>query len=986
MIAYTPTPEQARALDAFATGDPLVIQAGAGTGKALRHDQPVLTPLGFVPIRSLEPGDPVIGSDGLTYRITGVYPQGIRPLYDIAFSDGTHVIADAEHRWFVQTNKQRDRDQPGSVVTTAQMLASGLKRPMNGARWFVPMAAPVKQPHIDLVLDPWLLGVLLGDGNLAGTPAITNPEQHIIDRVRDLVTPLGVTMKANPSDPITWRLGGAQTKPGIRGFWNPIVSALRQLGLRDLRSHEKFIPAGYLRASIEQRAELMRGLFDTDGSRAGTAAVEYTTTSPQLARNVIYLVQSLGGTATLAEKPTTHKLAYRLYIKLPAGIEPFSLPRKGAGWGTGKRHQPFRAIRSITPVEPDEAVCISVDSPDHLYLTAGHIPTHNTSTLKMLAESAPGRRGLYVAYNRALADEAKAKFPRSVKCATAHSLAYGAVGRLFKHRLNAGRKPAREVALILGINNPLWLGEAYAPVTPVQLARIVNGLIGRFCFSADPQPGIKHLPRITGLEAPEVREAIAQAVRPYVEAAWADLTDPDGRLPYNHDCYLKLWQLSGPVLPTDYVLFDEAQDANPVIADVIGRQEHAQIVAVGDSCQAIYGWRGAENAMDRYGGTRLTLSKSFRFGPAIAAAANEWLDLLAAPLRLTGHEPIASQLAPLARPNAILTRSNAGAMAEVLAALADGRRPALVGGGNDMRRLAEAAVTLKAGAGTDHPELFAFRTWGEVQDYVEMDDSGSDLRVLVKLIDEHGPDRIIAACDALAGNERSADVVISTAHKAKGREWGTVRIGSDFNPPSPDPEDPRGRILVPREEAMLAYVAVTRAQEVLDNVGLAWVKDVHGIKGAAPALRPVPVAAPASLPTPAAPADPAGDSAEIPDGYYAVPDPDDAARMTLWRVAGGLMHPSPAGAKHGPRLLDRDVPPGRGVLDRQEFIRTWHDTVRLPWAQAVRAALAADPEAAGARFAETAVRCRDCGRLLTDEVSKAAGRGPDCREKAGVAS
>lgn len=640
-------------------------------------------------------------------------------------------------------------------------------------------------------------------------------------------------------------------------------------------------------------------------------------------------------------------------------------------------------MSDYTPTPEQAAALDAFGTGDPLVIQAG-AGTGKTSTLKMLAESAPGRRGLYIAYNKALANEAAQKFPRSVKCSTAHALAYGAVGRLFKHRLNAGRKPAREVALMLGINNPLWLGEAYAPVTPVQLARITTSLIGRFCFSADPVPGLKHLPRITGLEDAPVREAIAQAVRPYVEAAWADLTDPDGRLPYTHDCYLKLWQLSGPQLPTDFILFDEAQDANPVIADVVHKQHGTQIVAVGDSCQAIYGWRGAVDAMDEYGGKRLTLSKSFRFGPAIADAANEWLDLLSAPLRLTGHDPIASQLAPLARPNAILTRSNAGAMAEVLAALALGRRPALVGGGNDMRRLAEAAVTLKAGAGTDHPELFAFKTWGEVQDYVEMDDSGSDLRVLVKLIDDHGPDRIIAACDALAGSEHSADVVISTAHKAKGREWSTVRIGADFNPPSPDPEDPQGRILVPREEAMLAYVAVTRAQQVLDNVGLAWVRDVQGVKGErfpAP-RRPLPTAA---APAAAAPATP-GTAAEptvanVPNGYYAIPDPDDAATLTMWRVVGGLLHPSPANAKYGPRLLISAIPADLDRNGKQQFIRTWHETVRLTWVRAVHAAIIADPNAAGARFAETTVHCRDCGRPLYDETSKALGRGPDCRAR-----
>src|SRR5215216_5677207 len=114
-------------------------------------------------------------------------------------------------------------------------------------------------------------------------------------------------------------------------------------------------------------------------------------------------------------------------------------------------------------------------------------------------------------------------------------------------------------------------------------------------------------------------------------------SDPAGRLRFTHDCYLKLWQLSDPHLPADYVLLDEAQDANPVVAAIVDRQAHAQRILVGDRCQAIYGWRGAIDAMSRFHADhRLCLSQSFRFGPAIASEANKWLQLLDAPLHLRG--------------------------------------------------------------------------------------------------------------------------------------------------------------------------------------------------------------------------------------------------------------------------------------------------------------------------------------------------------------
>ncbi|MEK8108688.1 hypothetical protein NKG94_34645 [Micromonospora sp. M12] len=91
---------------------------------------------------------------------------------------------------------------------------------------------------------------------------------------------------------------------------------------------------------------------------------------------------------------------------------------------------------------------------------------------------------------------------------------------------------------------------------------------------------------------------------------------------------------------------------------------------------------------------------------------------------------------------------------------------------------------MQAGMPTDHPELFAFRTWREVQEYVEMDSTGSDLRVFVRLIDRHGSHEVMRVCDALV-EERTADVIVSTAHKAKGREWGTVLIADDFRSRGP---------------------------------------------------------------------------------------------------------------------------------------------------------------------------------------------------------
>ena len=155
---------------------------------------------------------------------------------------------------------------------------------------------------------------------------------------------------------------------------------------------------------------------------------------------------------------------------------------------------------------------------------------------------------------------------------------------------------------------------------------------------------------------------------PFARKAWADLHNPDdGAVRFDHDHYLKMWALTQPRIDADFLLLDEAQDTNPVVEHIfLGHRDHAQLVMVGDSAQAIYDWRGASDVMTGFDGTQLTLSQSFRFGPHLAEEANRWLALADAPLRLTGTETVPTELGPLTRPDAVLCRTNVGAMSDVM--------------------------------------------------------------------------------------------------------------------------------------------------------------------------------------------------------------------------------------------------------------------------------------------------------------------------------
>lgn len=458
-----------------------------------------------------------------------------------------------------------------------------------------------------------------------------------------------------------------------------------------------------------------------------------------------------------------------------------------------------------------------------------------SSTLRLIGRSDARRRMTYVAYNKAIATDARRSMPSNVLCKTGHALAFDPkhLDRLKRpHQTAHAAAQALDVRKILGIIGatpaiPTDLGLPKAMTSKV-IMRVALDTVTRFCHSGDPEIRAKHVPRFDGLTDDEPRKAMLALVLPVALAAWADLTDDDGVLKLSHDHYLKMWALDGPTLPTDVVLLDEAQDTNDVLSGVLLAQEHAQRIAVGDSAQQIYAWRGANDALAKFTkvlqAPELTLSQSFRFGQPIADAANLWLRIIGAPLRLSGFERVESTVGPVDEPDAILCRTNAGAMGIVMEALDASRKVALVGGGSDVKRLAWAAKDLQDGKPTDHPELLAFPSWDAVREYAEEEDGS--LRVLVKLIDEHGTDAIQQATEALAP-EDSADLVVSTAHRSKGREWPKVRIHADFRAPKPDPKT--GHVLLRREEGRLAYVAVTRAREALDNTALDWVHTVTAV-------------------------------------------------------------------------------------------------------------------------------------------------------------
>lgn len=377
-----------------------IVADDMGLGKALADGTPVLTPTGWKPIEQLHAGDPVIAADGTATKVTAVYPQGVRPLYRITFSDGISVDCDAEHLWRVSSAVQRKRASRGRVLTTAQILKEGIVDAAGNRRFFVPIVEPVEfePPQERLPIDPYLLGVLLGDAYVRrGEVVLTSGDRAVFESVA-AVLPGGVTVHG---DGLSRRL--ATVRAGVK---NPLLRNLKALGVVGKRAHEKRVPNAYLVAAIAERFALLQGLMDTDGYAAKDGTVQFTTTSRGLADDVEFLVQALGGIARTSRKTPsfsyrgqrrTGRLAYTLTLALPNRFAvPFRLDRKAARARTRVKYQPSRAIASIERCEAFTATCIAVKHPGALYVTKGCVVTHNTRQ-SLVAARALGYRIIVVA-------------------------------------------------------------------------------------------------------------------------------------------------------------------------------------------------------------------------------------------------------------------------------------------------------------------------------------------------------------------------------------------------------------------------------------------------------------------------------------------------------------------------------------------------------------------------------------------------------------
>lgn len=369
-------------------------------GKALALDTPIPTPHGWSTMGAIVPGDWVIGATGTPVRVSCVSPVFTdHPCYRLTFSDGEQVVADAGHRWAViDTLRRNDARREikrrslrsgqvrprhavdGSsdahvVVLTTEQIAATQRTRGKQSRYAVRLTAPLELPAAELPIDPYLLGVWLGDGGSAHGQLCLHEDDaaHIVQRIEAAGHHCRVTADDGQRS-VTVLVDGARS--------GAAVTFHARLGSAGLRGN-KHIPAPYLRASREQRQALLQGLLDTDGYAGRNAVVELCSSYPRLASGIVELIRTLGFKPSLSVRGTSALDSARVTFTAYAGSAVFSLPRKAAALPvTGPRAADVAGVRHIVSVESVPTVpvrCIAVESADHLFLCgAGFIPTHNT--------------------------------------------------------------------------------------------------------------------------------------------------------------------------------------------------------------------------------------------------------------------------------------------------------------------------------------------------------------------------------------------------------------------------------------------------------------------------------------------------------------------------------------------------------------------------------------------------------------------------------
>lgn len=460
--------------------------------------------------------------------------------------------------------------------------------------------------------------------------------------------------------------------------------------------------------------------------------------------------------------------------------------------------------------------------------------TGKTFLLKGFAKENPEKRMLYICYNSSIQKEAKEKFKDcpNVMCRTLHSIAYSRYGNLIKHKLVDNIR-------LFTIKEEFSLGSNWA------LARDINTAFNKFLISNDPKLSLENLsflPSVTSSQKKYINK-----VAKYAQKMWLLSKDPKSNFPATHDVYLKMYSLDPPELHKwfSYLLFDEAQDANPVAFGLVSRQLSNKVL-VGDEHQQLYRWRGADNAIRKFIETEsakvIRITMSFRFGEKIGKLATSLLDYKSRrtqskPFPLEGNPKVDDQIATYL-PSAVLKEHHARLHRTVMGTLKTAlkfidKKIFWVGGIEkyNLQNLLDV-YHLKTNQKDKVKNKKLLVDYRNYNDYKTAAKSVGDFEMLrtIKIIEEHQnsiPAKIAKLKKNAVSVETESNLTVSTVHGSKGLEWDVVVVDDDFRDLLDSDINFSNEEV--QDEMNLLYVAATRAMKKLqiNNLILGILKNIN---------------------------------------------------------------------------------------------------------------------------------------------------------------
>lgn len=366
-----------------------IAATGIQWGKAINSSTKVLTIDGYKVAKDIVIGDILFDRDGKPTKVTGVFPQGMRECYRIDLTDRKSFIVDENH---INIIKRRGYAKEETVTTKdlfkRKSIWEGKSKPQ------IPSVKPIIMPEKQYLITPYIMGALLGDGGLTKSITLSSIDEELLIRVKNEL-PVDFKMaKRSSNGQCDYVITSKIKKRDHRGCgYSEMIQELRILGIFGHKSNLKFIPDNYKYGSIEQRVDLLRGLMDTDGTihnngSKSSRKMEYFTSSKALAKDVIWLVESLGGKAWINVKKKTFyrdknnekimcRDCHRVNIISPI-FNPFYIQRKAEKYFKHK-NTTNKLIKHIEPVGKLDAVCFQVDSPTKTFVIEGQVVTHNSS-------------------------------------------------------------------------------------------------------------------------------------------------------------------------------------------------------------------------------------------------------------------------------------------------------------------------------------------------------------------------------------------------------------------------------------------------------------------------------------------------------------------------------------------------------------------------------------------------------------------------------